>query len=44
MTNPELWHENLSVRRYRMIPSKAGVVLDGATSNGSSNVTQRYAK
>jgi len=44
MTNPELWHQNLSVRRYRMIPPKTGVVLDDATSNGSSNVTQRYAK
>jgi len=44
MTNPELWLQNLSVRRYRMISSKPGVVLDGATSNDSSNVTQKHAK
>jgi len=44
MTNPELWHQNLSVRRYRMIPPKASVVLDSAASNGSSSVNQQYVK
>ena len=32
MTDPKLWHQDLSVRRYRMFPPKVGAELDGAAS------------
>ena len=44
MTNPELWHQDLSVRRYRMIPPKGGVVLNGATSDVASSDNHQFAK
>ena len=41
MTNPALWHQNLSVRRYRMVPpTRLNMNLNEALSNGASSVTQ----